>query len=108
MPLPAGHILLSLIALAGSPVQSREAPPALPRLAPDTFPAASREALTRLYKEALARPDDAAAVGSLGRVLQAWEQWDAAHAAYARAQALAPRTFEWLYLDAVVLQRLVR
>ena len=89
-------------------MQSREAPPALPRLAPETFPAASREALTRLYKEALARPDDAAAVGSLGRVLQAWEQWDAAHAAYARAQALAPGTFEWLYLDAVVLQRLVR
>jgi tetratricopeptide (TPR) repeat protein len=108
MLLPAGHILLSVIALAGSPTQSREAPPALPRLAPETFPAASRDALTRLYKQALARPNDAAAVGALGRVLQAWEQWDAAHAAYARAQALAPRTFEWHYLDAVVLQRIVR
>ncbi|HEU4891994.1 MAG TPA: tetratricopeptide repeat protein [Vicinamibacterales bacterium] len=108
MPLPAGHIFLSVVALAGSPTQSREAPPALPRLAPETFPAASRDALTRLYKEALARPNDAAAVGSLGRVLQAWEQWDAAHAAYARAQALAPKAFDWHYLDAVVLQRLVR
>src|SRR5438094_778795 len=28
---------------------------------------------------------DAAAVGALGRVLHAWEQWDAAHQAYARA-----------------------
>jgi tetratricopeptide (TPR) repeat protein len=108
MLLPAGHILLALIALAGSPTQSREAAPALPRLAPDTFPAASRDALTHLYKQALARPNDASAVGALGRVLQAWEQWDAAHAAYARAQALAPKTFEWHYLDAVVLQRLVR
>jgi len=108
MLLPAGPILLSVVALAGSPTQSREAPPALPRLAPETFPAASRDALTRLYKEALARPNDAVAVGTLGRVLQAWEQWDTAHAAYARAQALAPKTFEWYYLDAVVLQRLVR
>jgi superkiller protein 3 len=39
-------------------------------------------------------------------VLQAWEQWDAAHQAYARAQKLAPRVFDWHYLDAVVLQRL--
>jgi tetratricopeptide (TPR) repeat protein len=39
-------------------------------------------------------------------VLQAWEQWDAAHQASARAQKLAPRVFDWHYLDAVVLQRL--
>ena len=41
-------------------------------------------------------------------MLHAWEQWDAAHETYARAQALAPRAFEWHYLDAVVLQRLAR
>ena len=41
-------------------------------------------------------------------MLHAWEQWDGAHQAYARAQALAPRAFEWPYLDAVVLQRLAR
>ena len=108
MLLPAGHILLSLITLAGAPTQSKEAPPPLPRLAPDTFPAASREAIARQYKEALARPTDATAVGTLGRVLQAWEQWDAAHAAYSRAGALAPGTLDWHYLDAVVLQRLAR
>ena len=39
-------------------------------------------------------------------MLHAWEQWDAAHEAYGRVQALAPRTFDWPYLDAVVLQRL--
>ncbi len=48
------------------------------------------------------------AAGALGRILQAWEQWSAAHDAYARAAALAPRVFEWRYLDAVVLQRLAR
>jgi tetratricopeptide (TPR) repeat protein len=108
MLLPAGHILLSFVALAGTPTQSKEAPPALPRLAPETLPAASRDALSRQYKEALARPNDATAVGTLGRVLQAWEQWDAAHAAYTRARALAPATLDWHYLDAVVLQRLAR
>jgi len=108
MLLPAGHILLSFITLAGTPAQSKAPPPALPRLAPDTFPAASREAISRQYKEALARPNDAAAVGALGRLLQAWEQWDAAHAAYVRAHALAPAVLDWPYLDAIVLQRLVR
>ena len=38
--------------------------------------------------------------GALGRVLHAWEQWEAAHEAYARAQALAPQAFDWPYLDA--------
>jgi tetratricopeptide (TPR) repeat protein len=108
MSLPAGHIVLFLSTLAGSPAQSKDAPPPLPRIAPETFPPASRDALARQYKEALARPNDAAASAALGRVLQAWEQWDAAHAAYARAQALAPANFEWRYLDAVVLQRLAR
>jgi tetratricopeptide (TPR) repeat protein len=51
---------------------------------------------------------DAAAVGALARLLHAWEQWDAAHEAYARCEALAPRAFEWPYLDGVVLQRLAR
>ena len=108
MLLPAGHILLFFIALAGTPAQSKAPPPALPRLAPETFPAASREAISRQYKEALARPNDAAAVGALGRLLHAWEQWDAAHAAYVRAHALAPAALDWPYLDAIVLQRHAR
>jgi len=61
-----------------------------------------------VYEVATARPDDAGAVGVLGKTLHAWDQWEAAHEAYARAQRLAPRAFEWLYLDAVVLQRLAR
>jgi tetratricopeptide (TPR) repeat protein len=108
MSFPSGLVLLSVIALAGSPIQSKDAPPPLPRIALETFPAASRDALARLHKDALARPNDAAAIGALGRGLQAWEQWDAAHATYLRAQGLAPSSFDWHYLDAVVLHRLAR
>jgi tetratricopeptide (TPR) repeat protein len=82
--------------------------PPLPRLALDSYPSAAREAMSRAYHDATARPTDAAAVGALARTLHAWEQWSAAHEAYARAQALAPRAFEWHYLDAIVLQRLAR
>jgi tetratricopeptide (TPR) repeat protein len=98
--------LLTLpVALRGA--QPQQTPP-LPRLALDTYPAAAREALARASQQASAAPTDADAVGRLARTLHAWEQWDAAHQAYARAQALAPRTFDWHYLDALVLQRLAR
>jgi tetratricopeptide (TPR) repeat protein len=82
--------------------------PPLPRLALDSYPVSTRQAISRPYREATARPADAEAVGALARSLHAWEQWGAAHEAYLRAQALAPRAFEWQYLDAVVLQRLAR
>jgi tetratricopeptide (TPR) repeat protein len=82
--------------------------PALPRLALDSYPAAARTAIAAAYAAAQARPSDAKAAGDLGRVLHAWEQWDAARASYARAQALAPKAFEWHYLDAAVLRRLAR
>jgi tetratricopeptide (TPR) repeat protein len=82
--------------------------PPLPHLSPENYPAAARDAITTVYRAASARPMDAEAVGSLARTLHAWDQWDAAHEAYVRAQALAPRTFDWHYLDAVVLQRLAR
>jgi tetratricopeptide (TPR) repeat protein len=48
------------------------------------------------------------AIGVLAKTLHAWDQWNAAHEAYRRAQALAPGAFAWHYLDAVVLQRLAR
>jgi len=82
--------------------------PPLPDLPLDSYSPAAREAIARAYKDATTRPGDAVAVGALARTLHAWEQWSAAHEAYARAQALAPRAFEWQYLDALVLQRLAR
>jgi protein O-GlcNAc transferase len=99
----SGLLLSTWLALA-----AQAAPPPLPYLALDSYPAAAREAIARAHREAAARPRDAQAAGALGRVLHAWEQWDAAHQAYTRAQALAPQTFEWHYLDALVLDRRAR
>src|SRR5688572_2882952 len=82
--------------------------PPLPDLALDRFPDSAPTSVSRAYEAAKGRPKDAAAVGALARVLHAWEQWDAAHEAYVRAQALAPDAFEWHYLDAILLQRLAR
>ena len=99
-------LMLALLGVVTASAQST-APP-LPTLALETYPPAAREAIARAHRDAVAKGADAEATGALGRVLHAWEQWDAAHEAYGRAQALAPRTFEWYYLDAVVLQRLAR
>jgi tetratricopeptide (TPR) repeat protein len=80
----------------------------LPDLALDGLPPASRDALQHLFDAARRAPDDPALVGRLAMALQAWELWDAAHAAYQRARVLAPSTFKWTYLDSIVLQRLGR
>jgi tetratricopeptide (TPR) repeat protein len=95
------------LALLTLTIAVAQAPPP-PDLALDTCPAAAREDVAAAAKRAAANPHDAAAAGALGRVLQAWEQWEAAHQSYERARALAPDAFEWPYLDAVVLQRLAR
>ena len=89
-------------------VASAQAPPALPKIALDTLPTAARASISEAERRASARANDPEAVGALGRMLQAWEQFEGAHAAYARAQALAPRAFEWHYLDALVLERIAR
>ena len=59
-----------------------------------------------MHQAAIARPSDAGAVRSLAETLHAWEQWEAAHQAYVRCQALSPGGVECHYLDAVVLRRL--
>jgi tetratricopeptide (TPR) repeat protein len=94
--------------LTGVATTAQVVVPPLPRLALDTYPPAARDAISRAHRDASARSTDPEAVGALARVLHAWEQWDAAHDAYARAEALAPQAFEWHYLDGVVLQRLAR
>jgi tetratricopeptide (TPR) repeat protein len=96
---------IAVLLIVGSIAPGQSAPPLRP-LPLQTYPPAMREVLSRSDRNA--HPDDAAAVGGLGRVLHAWEQWESAHDVYARAALLAPRTFEWQYLDACVLQRLGR
>jgi len=99
------RVLLLVSVLLGA---GQAAAPALPRLMLDAYPPAARDVIARAYQDASARSSDADAVGQLGRTLQAWEQWDAALAAYARAETLAPRAFAWPYLHALVLLRLAR
>jgi protein O-GlcNAc transferase len=78
------------------------------KLSLETYPAEIRKDLADPYAKARANPEDADASGSLGRTLQAWEQWETAHEVYTRAISLAPASFEWQYLDACVLERLAR
>ena len=80
----------------------------LPTINLESFPPAARESIARVHREAAASPSNAQAVGALARTLHAWELWDAALQAYQRASQLNPRSFEWQYLQAVVLQRLAR
>jgi protein O-GlcNAc transferase len=100
--------VLAVLLLAMSlPIAQPQAPP-LPALAIESYPPAARSSIARAYEDARQAPDDPRRVGQLGRVLHAWEQWEAARAAYARAAALAPQAHEWRYLDALVWQRLAR
>jgi protein O-GlcNAc transferase len=99
--------LTAVLAISGWITLGQSAP-AVPVLPLDTYPPAVRDAVSPAYRDARARPADAAAAGALARVLHAWEQWDAAHEAYAHAAALAPRIFDWPYLDACILERLAR
>ena len=99
----SGPLLAVSLALA-----AQSSPPALPALSIETYPPAARDAIARAYRDAAAHDTDADRIGTLGRVLQAWEQWDAAHQAYGRAQARAPRGFDWQYLDGIVLARRAR
>jgi tetratricopeptide (TPR) repeat protein len=99
---------LSAALLSFALAAAQAALPPLPQLAFDAYPMAAREAVARAYRAAAAQSTDPAAVGTLAETLHAWDQWGAAHETYVRLQALAPRAFEWQYLDGLVLQRLAR
>jgi tetratricopeptide (TPR) repeat protein len=105
--LPILHILAAALLSTPSVSADNSAAQEL-KLSLDTYPAEIRQDLARPYAEARAHPEDPNAVGSLGRILQAWEQWGTAHEMYTRALSLAPTSFEWHYLDACVLDRLAR
>jgi tetratricopeptide (TPR) repeat protein len=96
---------LALLALSAS-ASAQAALPSLPHLALDTYPPAARDAISRVHGAATSRPSDPGTVAAFAKMLQAWEQWDGAHEAYARCQALSPAALDCLYLDGVVLRRL--
>ncbi len=74
----------------------------------ESYPPEIRKDIARPYEQARSHPGDVNAVASLGRILHAWEQWESAHDAYTKAITLAPTAMEWHYLDACVLDRLMR
>jgi tetratricopeptide (TPR) repeat protein len=75
---------------------------ALPRLALDKLPPPVRAGLQPAYDAARARPRDASAVGRLGMMLHAYEQYRPAEICYRIARRLAPRSMSWTYFSAVV------
>jgi protein O-GlcNAc transferase len=101
-------VVIAVLASTPMPARAQASLPPLPQIALDELPGAARADVSRAFENARTRSTDPQAVGALARVLHAWEQWDTAHEAYARAQALAPGEFEWHYLDAILLQRVVR
>ena len=66
------------------------------------LPEGVRHAFERAYQHARAHPTDAAAVGHLGMLLHAHDQYGPAEASYRTARALAPKSLSWAYFLGVV------
>jgi protein O-GlcNAc transferase len=98
MPVIMRVILLLVFALA-RPVDARlqSTRTDLPQLEMGNFLPAIRQQLERAYAGAQAHPTDPEANGTLGMILDAYEQYDAAAICYQRAQRLDSRSFRWLF-----------
>jgi tetratricopeptide (TPR) repeat protein len=83
--------------LAASVAAARQQP-ALPELRIEDLPKAVRLELQEAYDRARTDPNDAAAVGRLGMLLQAHDQHRSAQSSYEFAAALQPRVLSWTYL----------
>src|SRR5690349_3988425 len=71
--------------------------PLLPRVTPASASPVIRRQVEDAYSAARSTPKDAAAVGRLGMVLDAYEQYDSAAVCYERSHLLEPSAFRWLY-----------
>lgn len=91
--------LLAIALLCGScSVIHRDPPlPDLPAVDMAKFLPAVRERIQPAYDAVRAHPKDAAANGSLGMLLEAHEQYQAAEVCYQRAHLLDSRSFRWAY-----------
>jgi tetratricopeptide (TPR) repeat protein len=87
--------LAIVLLLAGC--QSRGPLPALPKIDTGAFLPAIRDAIEPALQEASARPDDPLAVGRLGMLLHAHQQFGAARDCYRRAAVLDSKNFDWQY-----------
>lgn len=96
------RILVVVLLLAGC--RSAGPLPPLPEVSTTTFLPAVREAVEAALVEAKARPNDAAAAGGLGMILQAHDQLAAARLCYRRAALLDPGNPDWRYYLGLVSQ----
>jgi protein O-GlcNAc transferase len=103
-PLPCAAVVVCLVLGAALPAaQGSDAQaPAIPQQALDKLPPVVRAGLQSAYDSARALPGDASAVGRLGMLLHAYEQYRPAEVCYRIARELAPRSMSWTYLSAVV------
>lgn len=88
---------LSFVATA-----SAQALPELPILKVETFEPGIRAQLGQAYREAQARPREAATNGKLGMALHAYSQYEFAAHCYARARNFNPQEFRWHYYYGLV------
>lgn len=86
----------------GPSFQAAGDPPALVPLVFVDLPERERQAFERAYRQTRAHPGDASAVGHLGMMLHAHDQYRPAEASYRAARALAPNSVSWAYLLGVV------
>jgi tetratricopeptide (TPR) repeat protein len=93
---PALELVVALSLLASAVLAAESLPP-LPKLPLDTYAQDIREPIAKAYEEAQAAPRDPARNGTLGMVLYASEQYEAAVACFERAQALDTADARWPY-----------
>lgn len=91
-------LLASALAFSAAGGQADARLPELPELKTAGFLPAIRTQIEEAEKAARAHPRDAAAVGNLAMILQAYEQYDSAERTYLRAKQLDPASFDWPYL----------
>lgn len=100
LSLAAFLIYSCLIHSCSSPI------PPVPNIAVDGFDAQVRTAVLTARQRAVSEPENGAASGRLGMVLQAHSLYEPAALSYDRAIRLESREFAWRYYLAVTLQQL--
>jgi Flp pilus assembly protein TadD len=99
--------LATFLLVAATPAEPVVVHPQPDQLGPDIREAvvAARQDVERLEQEDSPPAARARAWGELGRLYQSYHFFDAAEGSYRKALELEPRSFEWLYLLGVLLQR---
>lgn len=107
-PMPVAVLLILVLAVPAAAdlnviqVEHADAVPDLPSLNVDAFLPVIREQVEQAYAAARMNPQSADASGTLGMILDAYEQYDSAAVCYRRAHQLDPASFKWLFYLGVV------